>query len=38
MSKLDRGRTKRVLTYTDPTTGTVLRCVAVEFGDFPATE
>ena len=36
--KLDQGRTERVLTYTDPTTGMVLRCVAVEFSDAPATE
>ena len=31
-------RIERTLTYTDPTTGLVLSCQAVEFRDFPAVE
>lgn len=33
--KLDDQRTERTLTYTDPKTGLVLRCVGVEYSDFP---
>ena len=36
--KLDEHRTERTLTYTDPKTGLVLRCVGVEYGDFPTVE
>jgi len=36
--KLDDRRTERTLTYTDPDTGLVLRCVAVEYQDFPTVE
>jgi len=36
--KLDDNRTEHVLTYTDPETGLVLRCVAVEYHDFPTVE
>ena len=36
--RLDRARTERTLTYTDPVTGLVVRCVAVEYRDFPTVE
>jgi len=36
--KLDDARTEHVVTYTDPKTGLVLRCVAVEYHDFPTVE
>jgi alpha-galactosidase len=36
--KLDGERTRRTLTYTDPKTGLVVRCVAVEYQDFPTVE
>ena len=36
--KLDAQRTERTLTYTDPKTGLVVRCVAVEYADFPTVE
>jgi alpha-galactosidase len=36
--KLDDSRTEHTLTFSDPTTGLVVRCVAVEFHDFPAVE
>jgi len=35
---LDRGRTEHTLTWTDPETGLVVRCVAVEYHDFPTVE
>jgi alpha-galactosidase len=35
---LDKQRTEHTLTYTDPKTGLQLRCVGVEFRDFPAVE
>jgi len=35
---LDDQRTEHVLTYTDPTTGLVARCVAVAYRDFPTVE
>jgi alpha-galactosidase len=36
--QLDDMRTERTLTYTDPKTGLVLRCVSVEYKDFPTVE
>jgi len=36
--KLDRQRSQRTLTYTDSKTGLVVRCVAVEYSDFPTVE
>ena len=36
--KLDDQRTEHTLTYTDPQTGLVLRCVAIEYHDFPTVE
>lgn len=36
--KIDDKRTEHTLTYTDPTTGLVLRCVGVEYSDFPTVE
>ena len=33
--KLDDKRTEHTLTYADPKTGLVLRCVGVEYSDFP---
>ncbi|MBM4042149.1 MAG: hypothetical protein FJ290_26940, partial [Planctomycetes bacterium] len=36
--KLDDARTEHVVTYTDPKTGLVLRCVAIEYHDFPTVE
>ncbi len=36
--KLDEHRTERTLTYSDPATGLVVRCVAVEYHDFPTVE
>ena len=35
---LDDNRTEYTLTYTDPKTGLVVRCVGVEFRDFPSVE
>jgi alpha-galactosidase len=35
---LDESRTERTLTYTDPATGLQVRCVAVEYQDFPTVE
>jgi alpha-galactosidase len=35
---LDANRTERTLVYTDPQTGLVLRCVALEYHDFPMVE
>ena len=36
--KLDERRTQRTLTWTDPKTGLEVRCVAVEYSDFPTVE
>ena len=36
--KLDSQRTERTLTWTDPASGLVVRCVAVEYRDFPVIE
>jgi len=36
--RLDDNRTERTLTYSDPQTGLVVRCVAVEYHDFPTIE
>jgi alpha-galactosidase len=35
---LDDKRTQHTLTYTDPETGVVLRCVGIEYADFPTVE
>jgi alpha-galactosidase len=36
--ELDEHRTEHTLTYTDPKTGLLLRCVGVEYNDFPVVE
>ncbi|MGA2659942.1 MAG: alpha-galactosidase [Verrucomicrobiota bacterium] len=36
--RLDDQRTERTLTYTDPKTGLEVRCVAIEYHDFPTVE
>ena len=36
--KLDEQRTEYMLTYSDPKTGLQIRCVAVEYADFPVVE
>jgi len=36
--RLDEARTQHTLTWTDPDTGLEVRCVAVEYADFPALE
>ena len=36
--RLDENRTEHTLTYTDPKSGLVVRCVAVEYKDFPVVE
>ena len=36
--KLDEHRTQRTLTYTDKETGLQVRCVAVQYDDFPTIE
>lgn len=36
--KLDDQRTQHTLTYTDPETGLVVRCVGIEYADFPNVE
>ncbi|HEX2974275.1 MAG TPA: NPCBM/NEW2 domain-containing protein, partial [Tepidisphaeraceae bacterium] len=36
--KLDSARSRSTLTYTDPQTGLQVRCVLVEYSDFPAVE
>lgn len=36
--KLDESRTEHVLTYTDPETKLVVRCVGVQYHDFPTVE
>ena len=35
---LDAQRIEHAITYTDPKTGLVIRCVGVEYGDFPTVE
>ena len=35
---LDEKRTQHTLTYRDPETGMVLRCVGIQYGDFPTVE
>ena len=35
---LDDRRTEHTIVYTDPTTGLVLRCVAIEYRDYPTVE
>lgn len=35
---LDAQRTEHIVTYSDPATGLQVRCVAVEYADFPAVE
>jgi len=35
---LDEKRTQHTLTYRDPGTGVVLRCVGIQCGDFPTVE
>ena len=37
-SWLDPNRTEHTLTYTDPQTGLVLRCVGIQYRNFPAVE
>ena len=36
--ELDPQRVEHTLTYSDPGTGLVVRCVGIEYRDFPATE
>ena len=36
--RLEQGRTQRTITWTDPKTGLVLRCVAIAYADFPTVE
>jgi alpha-galactosidase len=36
--KLDAVRTQHTITWTDPKTGLEVRCVAVEYSDYPAVE
>jgi alpha-galactosidase len=36
--KLDASRTRHTLTWADPATGMEVRCVAVEYTDYPAVE
>lgn len=36
--KLDSQRTEQTLTYRDPSTGLVVRCVGMEYHDFPSVE
>ncbi|MBC8236536.1 hypothetical protein H8E77_43875, partial [bacterium] len=37
-TRLLDSRTEHILTYTDPKGGLVVRCVAIEYKDFPAVE
>jgi alpha-galactosidase len=37
-ARLDAQRTQHTLTYTDPQTGLVVRCVGIEYHDFPTVE
>jgi alpha-galactosidase len=36
--KLDKNRVQRTIDYTDPATGLVVRCVSVEYKDYPTVE
>ena len=36
--QLDNQRTRHTLTYTDPETGLIVRCVGIEYADFPTVE
>jgi alpha-galactosidase len=36
--KVDANRSQRTMTWTDPKTGLEVRCVAVEYADYPAVE
>ena len=36
--RLDANRTRRTLTWTDPKTGLEVRCVAVDYADYPVVE
>lgn len=36
--RLDAQRTRRTITWTDPKTGLEVRCVAVDYADYPAVE
>ena len=36
--KLDENRTEHTLTYSDPKTGLVVRCVGIEYRDYPCVE
>jgi len=36
--RLDKQRTETVSSWTDPKTGLIVRCVAVEYADFPVVE
>jgi len=36
--KLDENRVEHTLTYRDPNTGLVIRCVGIEYRDFPTVE
>ena len=36
--RLDDNRTRRTLTWTDPNSGLEVRCVAVDYADYPAVE
>jgi len=38
MRKLDDQRTERTSVWTDPKTGLQVRCVGIEYGDFPTVE
>ncbi|MEI6970317.1 MAG: alpha-galactosidase [bacterium] len=36
--RLDANRTRRTLTWSDPKTGLEVRCIAVDYADYPAVE
>jgi alpha-galactosidase len=36
--KLDSNRTRHTITFSDPATGLILRCEAIEYHDFPTVE
>ena len=38
VKRLDSSRTQRTWTWTDPKTGLEVRCVSVEYADFPVVE
>lgn len=37
-TRIDAARTRRAMTWTDPASGIEVRCVAVDYADFPAVE